>query len=312
MTGGPGDAGTGERARQGRAERAARRLVWALMVTVPLSPGPTVARLQAQSSPTVRTAVQLAGEGRGDSARHLLDAQLSRARVGDSTWIETLFWRARLAPGGELAERDLRRIVVEYGNSPWADDALLQLSQLALAGGNPAAALDYGARLRADYPGSELRARAALWSGRAAFDVGEPRTACALLDSARAEAAGDVEFANQVAFHRSRCTATVLSSPPRAAPAPDSLIDIHRGTAAPPPPRVAGRFEVQVVAARTEGSARDIVRRLSNAGLRARVVSGSGVHRVRLGPYTTAAAAASAAASARRAVGGRPFVVRLP
>ena len=305
-----------------RAERAGRRLVWALIVTVPLSPHPAVPRLQAQSSPTVRAAVQLAAEGRGDSARLLLDGQLARARTGDSTWIETLYWRARLAPGGELAERDLRRIAVEYGNSPWADDALLQLSQLALAGGNPAAALDYGARLRADYPGSELRARAALWSGRAAFDVGEPRTACALLDSARAEAAGDVEFTNQVLFYRGRCTETALSSPPRpapprpdtarATPAHDSLIDIHRGTSAPSPPRVAGRFEVQVTAARTEAAARDIVRRLSSAGLRARIVAGGGVHRVRLGPYRTAAAAASAAASARHAVGGKPFVVRLP
>jgi TolA-binding protein len=107
-------------------------------------------RLTAQSSPSVRAAVQLAGEGRGDSARHLLDAQLSRSRTGDSTWIEALYWRARLAQGGEPAERDLRRIVVEYGNSPWADDALLQLSQIALTAGNPAAALDYATRLRGD------------------------------------------------------------------------------------------------------------------------------------------------------------------
>jgi hypothetical protein len=299
----------------------------AALLCVGASVRPCVVR--AQSSPAVRSAVQLAAEGRADSARHLLDAQLNRSRIGDSTWIESLYWRARLAPAGESADRDLRRIVVEYGNSPWADDALLQLAQLALTGGNPAAAMDYGSRLRTDYPGSDLRARAAMWAGRAAFDVGEPRTACALLDSARTEGAGDVEFLNQIAFYRSRCTAAVLAAPatPAArdsshvdamsgpvAPVRDSLIEIHRGTAAPPPPRIAGpRFDVQVTAVGTVSAARAVVARLTRAGQRnSRIVSGGRTFRVRLGPFVTRGAADSAALAAKRAVGGKPFVVPLP
>ena len=307
---------TSERRKDGKTVR--------LLLTIGLCTALPPVRLAAQASPAVRSAVQLAAEGRADSARHLLDGALRHARTGDSAWVEALYWRARLAPGGESAERDLRRIVVEHGNSAWADDALLQLAQLALAGGNPAAAMEFGDRLRADYPGSELRPRAALWAGRAAFDVGETRAGCALLDSARSEGAADVEFVNQVSFYRGRCTASALARPPVrradstgaprvATPARDSLVPIHGAAAPPPAPRVApARFEVQVAAPRSQAAARDLVRRLARSRMTARVVPASGVYRVRLGPYESQVAADSAIARARRIVGGRPFLVRLP
>ena len=265
--------------------------------------------LRAQSTPAVRSAVQLAGEGRSDSARVLLNAELARRAAGDSSWVEALYWRGRLAGAGSAAERDLRRVAVEYSNSPWADDALLQLAQLALAGGNAAAALDYATRLRTDYPGSELRARAALWAGRASFDVGEMRAGCGLLDSARTEAGNDVEFTNQVDFYRGRCTEAALAPP---APAPvlgvprDSVTTPHAPRPTPP------SYAVQVVAARSQAGARDVIRRLGSLGRGARIVPASGVYRVRLGPYASAAIADSIAGLARRRVGGRPFVVKLP
>jgi cell division septation protein DedD len=307
-------------------ERAGVGAVAALLVALPPC-------LTAQSLPAVRSAIQLAAEGRGDSARRVLEGALSHARAGDSTYVEILYWRARLAPAGESAARDLRRIVVEHGNSAWADDALLQLAQLATAGGNPAGALEYTARLRGDYPGSDLRARAALWGGRAAFDVGEMRTACALLDSARTEGADDVEFLNQVAFYRARCTAAALAGPMRpATAAPDARVlsvDTTPAAAASPSPTTtaagatalprpgataaARGFDVQVTAARSERAAQDMVRRLARAGHRARIVQAAGdVFRVRLGPFNTSMAADSAARAAQRVVGGSPFVVRLP
>lgn len=277
-------------------------------------------------SPQFQVALQLAAEGRSDSARHLVAAELARSRPGDSLFVEALYWRGRLASSADSAERDLRRVAIEYSTSKWADDALLQLAQLSLASGNGAASLGYAQRLRSDYPGSALRASAALWGGRAAFDATQPAVACALLDSARAEAPGDVEFQNQVAFFRSRCTSLVLAPlppaplPPPAAPRTDSALapqpnvppraDTAAETALPPvAPR--GDWDVQVAAPRSEAAARDIADRFTRAGMPARVIPGpGGVFRVRLGPYATLRAAQDAAVGARRFVTERPFVVR--
>ena len=266
-------------------------------------------RLSAQSSPALRNAVQLAAEGRGDSAYRVVNAELQRARPGDSSYVEALFWRARLATFGDSAERDLRRVAIEYSGSPWADDALLQLSQLALTAGNPASAYELAGRLRSDYPGSDLKPGAALWGARAAFEIGEPRAACALLDTATAESA-DVEFANQVNYYRGRCTMAMF------APASAGRPQREAGPAAAsgyPEPVASGRYEVQAAATPNADGAQDVVERLAQAGLRARVVrAAADVHRVRLGPYATQAAADSVARAAARVVGGEPFVVRLP
>jgi TolA-binding protein len=164
----------------------------------------------AQDDPAIRAAVQLAAEGKGDSARKIVAAALTKARPGSSAYAEALFWRGRLATSGDSAENDLRHVALDYSNSKWADDALLQLAELAMAAGNPTSALELAQRLRSDYPGSALRPQAALWGGRAAFDLGDPVAACGLLDSARAEGGDDIEFENRVAFYRSRCTAAVL------------------------------------------------------------------------------------------------------
>ena len=275
--------------------------------------------LAAQSNPVVRAAVGLAAEGRGDSAYRLVSAELSRATPGDSGYVEALFWRARLAIYGDSAERDLRRVAIEYASSPWADDALLQLSQLALAAGNPASAFELAGRVRSDYPGSDLKPGAALWAARAAFQIGEPRSACALLDSAASEGAADVEFANQVQFFRGRCTAALLAAPPpRRAEgmATTTLGGSTRDTATSRPaaaPPAGARYEVQVAAAASDEAARNLVDRLARAGLAARIVPGAGnVRRVRLGPFPSQAAADSVARAAQRVAGGAPFLVRVP
>jgi hypothetical protein len=274
----------------------------------------------AQESPAIRAAVELAAEGRGDSARRIVAAELARARPGESAYVEALYWRGRLATSGDSAERDLRRVAIEYSTSRWADQALLQLTQLAMAAGNPAGALQLAERLRSDYPGSPLRSRAALWAGRAAFDVGDPVVACALLDSARGEAADDVEFGNQVGFYRSRCSALVQP----AGPAPDSTRAVgadttHRAraagpttadTAATPTAPRAPQFEVQVTATRSRSLAQSVVHRVERSGERGRIVAGDdGYLRVRAGPYVSRREADGAVARLRRLLGGHPIVV---
>jgi cell division protein FtsN len=70
---------------------------------------------------------------------------------------------------------------------------------------------------------------------------------------------------------------------------------------------------VQVYASRQSTDAEGVVRRLAGADLAARLVRGDdGMHRVRLGPFTTEPSARDAAERARRAVGGQPFLVRQP
>lgn len=294
---------------------------------------------RAQDNPAVQDAVRLAGEGRSDEARRLVNAELAKARVGDPAYIEALYWRARIAVSGDSAERDLRRIAIEFPASRWADDALLQLAQLALAAGNPLSAFALAGRLRGDYPESDLRPQAALWAGRAAFDLGDARGACALLDSARAEGAADVEFTNRVAYYRARCSALPVTPPPTAAPtqaqpAPAAPADTARPrpavpvaaprapgpTTAPaavphPPARPAadgaGTYAIQVAAVKTDDEARRVLRRLEGAGFTGRIVTGADrLRRIRVGAYATERQAVDALPALRRAAGGRPFVVR--
>jgi hypothetical protein len=273
----------------------------------------------AQDNPTIRAARQLAAEGRGDSARKIVAAELSRARPGTPAYVEALFWRGRLATSGDSAESDLRHVALDYSNSPWADQALLQLAQLAMAAGNPTGALQLAQRLRGDYPGSALRPRAALWGGRAAFDLGDPVAACALLDSARTEGGDDIEFVNQVAFYRGRCTAALLQ--PRAAtdtaapPAADTArraapAQARSDTAAP---AHSPQFEVQVAATRSKTQAQDIAHRVERSGERSRIVTGTdGYLRVRAGPYVSRKEADAAVARLRRLLHGNPIVVSVP
>jgi SPOR domain/Tetratricopeptide repeat len=295
-----------------------QRLGAALALAVPLCVCAPVRPLLAQENPTIKAAIQLAASGQGDSARSLVARELARTKRGDSTYVEALYWSGRLAVTGESAESDLRRVAIEYSNSRWADQALLQLSELALAAGNGAGALQLAERLRNEYPTSALRAAAALWGGRAAFELGDPATACAMLDSARAEAPGDVEFLNQVAFYQPRCAAlaarrradTSHAAPAKgAAPPPAAAAETtHAAPAAPAVP-----YEVQVGATHSSRTARSILTRAERAGEHARIVTGSdGLRRVRAGPYATEAAAEAAAARLKRKLGGHPFVVQGP
>ena len=306
----------------------ARRVRLAGLLSVLLCVCASVHAVVAQDNPALRAAVALAAEGRGDSARRIVAAELAKARPGDPAYIEALYWRGRLASSGDSAESDLRRVAIEYSTSRWADQALLQLSQLALAAGNGAGALQLAERLRGDYPTSALRGRAALWAGRAAFDLGDPATACALLDSARTESAGDVEFLNQVAFYHGRCSALPPAAPAdtahSAAPAPKPSSDSAHPAAGPAggavkpaaesagaqSPRPAAQFEVQVTATRTSRAAQSAEARVTHSGEHARIVKGAdGLLRVRAGPYATEQAATAAAARLKKALGGHPFVV---
>ncbi|MGA2382477.1 MAG: SPOR domain-containing protein [Gemmatimonadales bacterium] len=313
------------RRHRGTEARGSHRLALGLAVSLCLCA--SVPAAQAQDNPAIRAAVQVAAEGRGDSARKIVAAELTKARPGTPAYVEALFWRGRLATSGDSAENDLRHVALDYSNSKWADDALLQLAELAMAAGNPTSAVQLAQRLRGDYPGSALRAPAALWGGRAAFDLGDPVAACALLDSARTEGTDDVEFENRVAFYRSRCTAALLQPPAATDTASPPAADTTRRAAAPAPAPVKAdtaatraatparpqQFEVQVAATRSKSRAQSIAHQAERSGERTRIVTGAdGYLRVRAGPYVSRREADAAVARLRRLLHGHPIVVSAP
>lgn len=253
----------------------------------------------AQTDPRLVAAVQLAQTGRMDSARAVVRRLLAGLAPGDSVFPEALYVAGVLAPDPQAVATQLQRVVIEYGRSPWADDALLRLTQLYAAQGDDAATIQAAERLRRDYPESPLRARAEFAGARAYFTLKDETRGCALIRDALEGATGDVELRNQVAFYAARC-----GPPPVATPAPpgDSL--------APAPPAAPRYFAVQVLAVRSTSQVDEMLTRLKVMGYDARVVRDtSGLFKVRVGKYDTREQAQRAQANLRTRLGGQPFIV---
>src|SRR5260370_39462580 len=85
--------------------------------------------LAAQQDSTLRDAVRLATEGRGDSARALVRRRLAAMSPSDSSYAEALYTAGVVASDPDSALRYLRRTSVEYSQSGWADRALLRICQ---------------------------------------------------------------------------------------------------------------------------------------------------------------------------------------
>src|SRR5258706_4219511 len=98
------------------------------------------ARLPAQSDPRLLGAVQLYQAGRQDSARAVVRQLLQTLPPTDSVYPQALYTAGLLAADPQTVQTNLQRVVIEYGQSPWADDALLRLAQFYWAQGDPASA----------------------------------------------------------------------------------------------------------------------------------------------------------------------------
>ena len=109
-----------------------------------------------------RRARRLVSEGDGAAGRALVDSLLRAAPEGTPAYGDALFWRGALAETAVDAERDYRRVIVEYPLSPYADDALLSLAELEQARGDRAAAYQHLQRFVREHPASPARARAGL------------------------------------------------------------------------------------------------------------------------------------------------------
>ena len=284
-----------------------RRMVGWLGLAALLSVYPTI-RLSAQSDPRLQAAVQLMQSGRGDSARAVVRRLLATLSPQDSVYPEALYTQGLLAPDASVAETNLQRVIVEYGWSQWADDALLRLAQLDFAQSDPAGAAQAAERLRRDYPDSPVKAKADFWGARGYFALKDDPHGCALIQEALAGAGDDVEFKNQVSFYGARCAgvaAPVATTPaPPPTPAGDSTA----------PPTTPTAFAVQVLAVKSAAQVDDMLTRLRVMGFAdARVIRDtSGFFKVRVGRVATRQDAQRLQQRLKTRLGGQPFVVEEP
>jgi len=165
-----------------------------------------------------RRARRLVSEGNGATGRALVDSLLRAAAEGSPSYGDALFWRGALAETAADAERDYRRVIVEYPLSPYADDALLSLAELEQARGDRAAAFQHLQRFVREHPASAARARAGLAAARLAFEQRDTGRGCAMIADARTSAGpGDVELRNQIEYYGAHCSTTTATATPPAA-----------------------------------------------------------------------------------------------
>lgn len=260
-------------------------------------------RLMAQTDPRLVEALRLAQSGQVDSGRAIVRRLLATLPPGDSVYPQALLAGAKIAPDAPTVSSNLNRIVVEYGASPWADDALLLLTQLYFAQHDPAKTIDAAERLNRDYPDSPLRARANFSAARSYFDLKNETRGCELIQQSLDGAGDDVEFKNQVTFYSARCSSVPPANTTASSPAPPA----DTGGSG------ARAYAVQVLAVKSAAQVDDMLTRLKVMGFDARVVRDStGFFKVRVGRYATREEAARTQQRLKTRVGGQPFVVEEP
>jgi cell division protein FtsN len=287
-----------------------------------------------------RRARRLISDGDGAAGRALVDSMLRASTEGTAVYGDALFWRGALAETAADAERDYRRVIVEYPLSPYADDALLSLAELEQARGDRAAAYQHLQRFVREHPAGPARARAGLAAARLAFEQRDVARGCAMITDARVSAGtSDVELRNQIDYYGSRCPATAAATtPPAASPAPMATASSPPATVTPPPANVAsapatrqasvpkegagtakaatptapkpepapresaprGIWTIQLAAYNTRPDAERLVSKLASRGVKARISGDAKPFRVRLDYYPTHQAAATVVAELKQ------------
>ena len=275
---------------------------------------------------------RLVAGGNGAAGRALVDSAVAAAAAGTTEYATALYWRGALSSTAADAERDYRRVIVEYPFSPHSGDALLALAQLEMARGEREPAIDHLQRFLLQRPNDPERVRAGIWLGRMLLEQNHLAKGCAVLLRTRASL-GDaaIETRNQVDYYATRCAGVDTTPPPprpvtgtapaarvpRADSAPRPAASRDTAASKPRPRRDSaimdsvrrkpitpnaeaaqstGRFTIQVAAYDTRQSAEELVTRLSARGIVARIVpSAAAPYRVRVGRYATDAAATTAA-----------------
>ena len=187
-----------------------------------------------------RRARRFVSEGNGTAGRALVDTLLKREQEGTTAYGNALYWRGALAETAADAERDYRRVIVEYPLSAYSDDALLAIAELEQARGDRAGALAHLQRFVKEHPVSPARGTAAFAAARLAFEQRDTRIACAMITEARASVLStDVELRNQIDYFGTRCPAVAVSvtPPPVTAPGVSAPVAPGRDSARVVPPK---------------------------------------------------------------------------
>lgn len=290
---------------------------WLLAFLLALVTAPLAAQDHAlPSSPRFMEIVQLAQDGRADSARTTIGGILMALQVNDPAYPEALYTAATIASTGEEARLLFSRVAVEYQRSAWADKALLRLAQLDYGTGDTQGTINRVGRLMSDYPQSTVFSHAAMWGARAAFERQENALACDWLERGIAAVGDDVELRNQMEFSRQRCAGNVSPTTPMRTPEtrPIERAPVTQAPPPPPPPAAApaGPWRVQVAAISDPASIRRVEGIIRRAGLTPyRVPGPGGITKMQAGPFSSREAATERLAELTREVGGRPFVTRV-
>jgi tetratricopeptide (TPR) repeat protein len=271
-------------------------LVMARATTAAQSPS------NANADSVFARARRLVANGNGAAGRLLVDSVLAATDPNTPQYADALFWRAALSTNGTDAERDYRRIVVEYGASMRSGDALLQLAQLESARGDRATAADHLERFLLENPGHAERTRASLTLVRLLVDQNDLPRACSTLRQALREIPdSEVETRNQLTYYSSRCVANDVSPGSRVpvgeATAPkDSAGAVKRDSSrtSGSAPGAKARYTLQVATYPSRADATARATRLKTLGFDARVVGTAKPFSVRIGRYATRADAVAA------------------
>ncbi len=104
---------------------------------------------------------------------------LSRGRVTSTP--EALYWRATMARDPADARQLFERLATGHPRAARTEEALLHLTELDMARGDRAAALEHLARLRRDFPRGPLASRIGLWTAKVHLAGGDTAAACVAL-----------------------------------------------------------------------------------------------------------------------------------
>lgn len=280
--------------RRASAATAALACLAAASAPVPGLATPAAGQTSDPARAALDSVEAAADSGRAASARRALERWMGRrfAEAPQDLRVRARFLQARLAEDPEEARRAYALVALE-GGRPGAR-ARLRLAQLHLAEGRHERALEELATVRADVPGTELAARAWLWTGRVREAEGEGAVACeAYRRASEAAPGGEEGLGGAVARAVAAC---------------------RRGDGTPEyAASDAGGWAVQLGAFSMRASAEEVRSRAAEAGFDARVTErdpGDGLIRVRVGGFDSESAAEEAARRIEEA-GFRALVVEI-
>ena len=263
-----------------------------------------------QTDAVFERAQQMVTAGQDAAGRAVIDSVVAATPEDTPRYVEALFWRAKLSKTAAAAERDYRRISVEYPLSQRAQESLLRLAQLEMTRGDRAKARVHFERIQREYPTGNTSVRASVALARLAFDDGDAATGCVAVATARAGlTAADLELRNQVEYYSPRCAnLAARDSAAKATPQTGSAVErprdagteaaASRPAAARPPTSASSatstasaaarvEYSVQLAAYDTRAPADSLAKRLSARGYAVRVVGDTKPYRVRVGRYAT-------------------------